>query len=212
MSGQWDDDLVQFARLLCELQAADTGNHGEMRVSWEDVQESMDLGLGHIDELFERAGRVWAEAVGSRPPEGARMPVRVEGRAREGFRDGPGPAAGGGEDPPVLQQLVSRAEPRRLEAFCPKCGEIECVVEPNYNLQWLRVWFTGDPKDPDVEYDGMHGDSYPECSGSVEEQVTRYVTGLKELTEEMKGRLSKRFLCTNCDAEFDMPNFEPVKG
>ena len=55
MTDKWNDDLIQFARLLCEIQATSTLNTRE-------IQESMDLDIVDIDELFERASIVWDEA------------------------------------------------------------------------------------------------------------------------------------------------------
>lgn len=54
----WDDDLIQFARLLCEIAAATTTTD----VVWEEVAASMDLTFEAIDQLFDRAHIVWERA------------------------------------------------------------------------------------------------------------------------------------------------------
>ena len=57
----WDDDRVQFARLLCELVANwfDDMSAGDVIKS---TAESMDLSVGEVNELFDRAEKVWEEA------------------------------------------------------------------------------------------------------------------------------------------------------
>lgn len=52
----WDDDLIQFARLLCEINAT----HSEIDVA--ALCESMDLEYDDIDTLFDRAHVVWEQA------------------------------------------------------------------------------------------------------------------------------------------------------
>lgn len=52
----WDDNEVQFARLLCELVANVDDLH------FEEVCESMDLEPEQLQELFDRANEVWEEA------------------------------------------------------------------------------------------------------------------------------------------------------
>lgn len=49
----WHDNLIQFARLLCEIRATQD--------TLDDLvlAASMDLELSDIDELFERAHEVW---------------------------------------------------------------------------------------------------------------------------------------------------------
>lgn len=56
----WDDDLVQFARLLCEI----TATQGTLDAS--ALSESMDLDTERIDELFDRAEAAWEIAKGER--------------------------------------------------------------------------------------------------------------------------------------------------
>lgn len=49
----WDDDLLQFSRLLCEIVATqDNLNLG-------DVATEMDLDVSDVAELIERAHRAW---------------------------------------------------------------------------------------------------------------------------------------------------------
>jgi len=51
----WEDDRIQLARLLCEINATQS-------LTLEDLAESMDLPIPRIDELFERAHKVWEES------------------------------------------------------------------------------------------------------------------------------------------------------
>lgn len=55
----WEDDLIQFARLLCEINATQD-------MDLEILAESMDLGLGNINDLFDRADNAWERAKGNR--------------------------------------------------------------------------------------------------------------------------------------------------
>lgn len=54
----WSNPLIQFARLVCEIQATvDFGEDG-----WMDLRDSMGLGSSELYELFERASEIWEEA------------------------------------------------------------------------------------------------------------------------------------------------------
>lgn len=52
----WDDDLIQFARLLAEIAATHDG------LDIQTLCESMDLEPSDINELFDRADAVWERA------------------------------------------------------------------------------------------------------------------------------------------------------
>jgi hypothetical protein len=52
----WDNNEIQFARLICELVA----NCDDLNAP--ALCESMDLDPGSLDELFERAHTVWENA------------------------------------------------------------------------------------------------------------------------------------------------------
>ncbi len=52
----WKNNEIQFARLLCELVAANES------LAIEEVARSMDLEVEEVDELFERAHEVFEEA------------------------------------------------------------------------------------------------------------------------------------------------------
>lgn len=56
--GRWDDDKVQFARLLCELVA--NCENLQMR----SVAESMDLSVPDVQSIYDRAHIVWENAKG----------------------------------------------------------------------------------------------------------------------------------------------------
>jgi hypothetical protein len=53
----WDNDEVQFARLLSELEMAGAPTEQQM----QDLQESMDLCESEIWELFLRAQILWTK-------------------------------------------------------------------------------------------------------------------------------------------------------
>lgn len=55
----WDDNTIQFARLLCEIMAT-------QNVDYEALCESMDLTDADINDLFDRADDVWERAKGNR--------------------------------------------------------------------------------------------------------------------------------------------------
>lgn len=57
----WDDNLVQFARLLCEINATQDS------LDLEVLAESMDLNIADVIELFDRADDVFERAKGNRP-------------------------------------------------------------------------------------------------------------------------------------------------
>jgi len=50
----WEDDLIQFPRLLAELRAV-----GLSAEQYEYLREQMDLSDSEIDEIFERAETAW---------------------------------------------------------------------------------------------------------------------------------------------------------
>jgi hypothetical protein len=52
----WSDDLVQFARLIDEIRAT------QDVTAWTDLCSSMDLDPEQVDELFDRAHKVWEKA------------------------------------------------------------------------------------------------------------------------------------------------------
>jgi len=58
MKPLWDDDLIQFARLLCEINA----NIRSTPKEWMALCESMDLSLDQVEALFDRASLVWETA------------------------------------------------------------------------------------------------------------------------------------------------------
>jgi len=51
---RWQDDSVQFPRLLAEIHAS-----GLTRNQYHDLEASMDLTSVEIDELLERAENAW---------------------------------------------------------------------------------------------------------------------------------------------------------
>jgi hypothetical protein len=66
----WEDDKIQFARLLSEIRA-------NTHIAWEDhmdLVKSMDLDGDRIEELFDRAEKVWEKSKQEHCP---RMPPRA---------------------------------------------------------------------------------------------------------------------------------------
>lgn len=57
MDELWNDDLIQFARLLSEINAV-----GFRELDWTGLCDSMDLTHVDIDDLFDRADAVWEQA------------------------------------------------------------------------------------------------------------------------------------------------------
>lgn len=55
-NSNWNDDLIQFARFIAELEAS--GNFQDMGYVHETL-ESMDLAPESMDELLERAQKYW---------------------------------------------------------------------------------------------------------------------------------------------------------
>jgi hypothetical protein len=52
---KWEDDSIQFPRLLAEIHACvDISSK-----NWRELQESMDLSEGEILDLLERASEKW---------------------------------------------------------------------------------------------------------------------------------------------------------
>lgn len=60
----WDNNEIQFARLLCELVAACDD------LKLRDVCESMDLSQDELNELFDRAETVWEACKAKHCPPG----------------------------------------------------------------------------------------------------------------------------------------------
>jgi hypothetical protein len=56
---RWLNDKIQFARLLCEINAALDSLDCELLAN---VTTSMDLGISDIKELFARADKAWEHA------------------------------------------------------------------------------------------------------------------------------------------------------
>lgn len=54
----WENDMTQFARLLCEINATLDVKPED----WKALRASMDLELDQLNELFDRANKVWEEA------------------------------------------------------------------------------------------------------------------------------------------------------
>jgi hypothetical protein len=52
MNPYWEDDLVQFARLLCEINAT-------QEIDIISLCESMDLNHDEVIEVWDRADKVW---------------------------------------------------------------------------------------------------------------------------------------------------------
>lgn len=57
----WDNDLIQFARLLDEITGVLDDEEVRTRLM-RDLMHTMDLSLEELDSLFARAERVWERA------------------------------------------------------------------------------------------------------------------------------------------------------
>lgn len=49
----WNNDAIQFPRLLCEIIAT------QDNLDIQALAESMDLTVGQVNELFDRANTAW---------------------------------------------------------------------------------------------------------------------------------------------------------
>ena len=49
----WENNLIQFARLLCEINAT------QDNLDWIALLEEMDISTNDLNELFDRAHEVW---------------------------------------------------------------------------------------------------------------------------------------------------------
>lgn len=54
----WDNNEIQFARLLCEV-VANWGDEIDTKHIIKDVARSMDLTVDEVNTLFDRAETVW---------------------------------------------------------------------------------------------------------------------------------------------------------
>jgi hypothetical protein len=84
----WEDDLIQFARLLCEVQA----NH---LIDLGRLAKQMDLDPLQVNELFDRADAVWERA------KKDNCPIPCCGRDHDGDGDCD-------KHPSLLEQLRAR--------------------------------------------------------------------------------------------------------
>lgn len=55
MTSKWEDDTIQFPRLLCEINAT-------QQLDFNALAESMDLTIEEIGDLFDRADTAWEAA------------------------------------------------------------------------------------------------------------------------------------------------------
>jgi hypothetical protein len=52
----WNNNTIQFARLLCEINAT------QDNIDWTLLCQSMDLDLSDIDDILDRAHYVWEKS------------------------------------------------------------------------------------------------------------------------------------------------------
>jgi hypothetical protein len=92
MSQKWDDNFLQFARLLDEICAV-----GLSKEQLEQIGESMDLPQAPLNDLFERARQQWEQI------KKGREPMRYDTAAAQKLREtGDIDAVIGGSDEVVL--------------------------------------------------------------------------------------------------------------
>lgn len=53
MKSLWENNCIQFSRLLCEINAT------QENLNFEILSESMDLDVKELYSIFERANTVW---------------------------------------------------------------------------------------------------------------------------------------------------------
>lgn len=58
----WNNDAVQFPRLLCEIIAT------QDKLDIPALAESMDLTVAQVNELFDRANTAWESIKQGNPP------------------------------------------------------------------------------------------------------------------------------------------------
>lgn len=58
----WNNDAIQFPRLLCEIIAT------QDNLDIQALAESMDLTVDQVDELFDRANTAWESIKQGNPP------------------------------------------------------------------------------------------------------------------------------------------------
>ena len=58
----WENDEIQFARLLCEMVASHSLSASQWEDFLKDVARSMDLEPDRVNELFERANTVFEKS------------------------------------------------------------------------------------------------------------------------------------------------------
>jgi hypothetical protein len=56
----WEDDSIQFPRLLAEISAT------QESLDFEALASSMDLTVEEVSDLFDRADNAWEKAKGNR--------------------------------------------------------------------------------------------------------------------------------------------------
>lgn len=85
MNEKWNDNLVQFARLLCEVVAI------QDNLDIPGLAESMDLTQEDVLVLLDRANTEWERAKGNLPPlvgpEYEAFVAGTEGQDRESYTD-----------------------------------------------------------------------------------------------------------------------------
>lgn len=55
MATKWDNNLIQFARLICEINAT-------QELNMPELAKSMDLTDSEVGELFDRTNTEWESA------------------------------------------------------------------------------------------------------------------------------------------------------
>lgn len=54
-TSKWEDDALQFSRLLCEINAT-------QELDFEALADAMDLAVEDVESLFDRANDAWESA------------------------------------------------------------------------------------------------------------------------------------------------------
>jgi hypothetical protein len=132
----WDNNEIQFARLLCELRA----NCDLEGMHWDLILESMDLEECHLDELWRRADQVWEKSKADHcPPPKAKPDFGGVGRCRIPLC------------PHCKVGLVRDANDKPGFHHCPKCNSsfmsIKVICD---NCRWKGLEVELEHKLPDI--------------------------------------------------------------
>ena len=77
----WEDDSVQFPRLLVEIMAT------QDTLDMKEIAKSMDLTLEDVNELFDRADHAWGRAKAREARDKSRRSITLDMTTRTNAQD-----------------------------------------------------------------------------------------------------------------------------